>query len=79
MSPFPMNEISLTSQENRRNQTFSVDKVVKLPEISALRGAHESKQEPLLPSVQDKVVKGLGVPLDVNQIIDFNVACSKGD
>jgi hypothetical protein len=74
-----MNNVSLISQENWRKQTFSMDKVVKLPEISALRGAHESEQEPLLPSVEDKVVKGLSVPLDVNQIIDFNVACSKGD
>jgi hypothetical protein len=61
-----MNDVSSTSQENWRKQTFSVDKVVKIPEPSVLRGAHKSKQEPLLPSVEDKVVKGLSVPLDVN-------------
>ncbi|KAI6775214.1 hypothetical protein HG530_001972 [Fusarium avenaceum] len=79
MSPLPMNDVSLISQESMKKQTFSVYKVVKLSEVSALCSTHESKQEPLLPSVEDKFVKGFSIPLDVNQIIDFDVACSKGD
>jgi hypothetical protein len=77
VSPLPMNDVSLISQEYMKEQTFSVDKVVKLPEVSSLRGAYESKQEPLLSSVENKFIKRLGVPLDVNQIIDFDVTCSK--